>query len=259
MEPVLIDGRDLTRLGLTIVLFIVLAFAGGYHFGVYITTKHINFENGNLKGDDVSEKSHSSSTMKAETIDDTEKKQQAAVLIEQSLSSKQAISQPVNAKKATTNKPEPNKSVLAVSDVSKTEKPVVKGTNQTATTTELGASKETIQSNSSNNTKVEQKIGDPEAAMVNDKIRFSIQVAVYGQLNNAEKMMQDLAAKNLDAYVSDYYNKSNKRWFNVRFGYFADRKSANKALKDYIRLHNGDGYLVNFSESRIVRTTREGT
>jgi cell division septation protein DedD len=87
-------------------------------------------------------------------------------------------------------------------------------------------------------------------------IRFSIQVGIYGTLKNAQKMKRKLLAQNLDAYVSAY-TKNGKVRFNVRMGYFADRKSANLALKNYKQNQKGDGYLVNFSEKNIIHSDED--
>lgn len=84
------------------------------------------------------------------------------------------------------------------------------------------------------------------------KIRFSIQVGIYGSLKNARKMQEKLQAQNLDAYVSGNANKQSKLRFNVRIGYFEDKKSAALALKNYRNIQKGDGYLVNFTDKYII-------
>ncbi len=67
-----------------------------------------------------------------------------------------------------------------------------------------------------------------------NSIKYSIQVGTYGRLVNAENMMRMLRAQHIDAYVSDDTNKKNEIRYNVRFGYFVDKKSAKIALKNYI-------------------------
>lgn len=98
-----------------------------------------------------------------------------------------------------------------------------------------------------------------DSAMLKDQaeIKYTIQVAVYGSLKNAEAMMQKLQSKKLEAYVSDYISKHNHVRYNVRFGYFRDKKSAKKALLDYSDNQQGDGYLVNYSADNIVMFTQE--
>ena len=85
-----------------------------------------------------------------------------------------------------------------------------------------------------------------------NNIQYSIQVGMYGRLINAENMMGMLQAQHLDAYVSDYINKKNESRYNVRFGYFVDKKSALTALKLYKNEQKGDGYLVKFSVENIT-------
>ena len=89
-----------------------------------------------------------------------------------------------------------------------------------------------------------------------NKIKYSIQVGMYGRLINAENMMEVLQAKQLNAYVSDYTNKKDEVRYNVRFGYFADKKTALTALKVYKSNKNGDGYLVKFSVENIINIAR---
>lgn len=89
-----------------------------------------------------------------------------------------------------------------------------------------------------------------------NKIKYSIQVGMYGRLINAENMMEVLQAKQLNAYVSDYTNKNDEVRYNVRFGYFADKKAALTALKAYKSNQNGDGYLVKFSVENIINIAR---
>ena len=86
-----------------------------------------------------------------------------------------------------------------------------------------------------------------------NSIKYSIQVGMYGRLINAENMVKMLQAQHLDAYVSGYTSKKNKNRYNVRFGYFVDKKSAITALNNYKNKKNGDGYLVNFSVENITK------
>lgn len=85
-----------------------------------------------------------------------------------------------------------------------------------------------------------------------DKIKYSIQVGMYGRLINAENMMEILQEQQFNAYVSDYTNKKNEVRYNVRFGYFMDKKAALSALGKYKKNQNGDGYLVKFSLEKII-------
>jgi cell division septation protein DedD len=88
------------------------------------------------------------------------------------------------------------------------------------------------------------------------KIKYTIQAGVYGSLHNAENMMKMLQAKKYEAYISDYVNGESETRYNVRFGYFSDRKSANLSLEKYKSNKNSDGYLVRFSAENIVNIAR---
>ena len=59
-----------------------------------------------------------------------------------------------------------------------------------------------------------------------DDARYTIQVGVYADSENAIRRMSDLEALQLSAYINDYTNKSDETRFNVRFGYFKDKSSA---------------------------------
>jgi len=79
--------------------------------------------------------------------------------------------------------------------------------------------------------------------------RFSIQVGIYGSLNNAENQVASLAAQNLSAYYQAYQNQKDETRYRVRFGYFASRDSADRALQLWQQSHPGStGYLVQLTE-----------
>lgn len=84
------------------------------------------------------------------------------------------------------------------------------------------------------------------------KIKYSIQVGVYGRLVNAENMMKMLQTQKYDAYITDYTNKKNEIRYNVRYGYFANKNSAITSLDKFKSDKKGDGYLVRFSAKNIV-------
>jgi hypothetical protein len=83
----------------------------------------------------------------------------------------------------------------------------------------------------------------------NETIKYSIQVGVFGNILNAQNMQKKL--QQLDAYITEDFHKDDKVRYNVRLGYFIDKKSAIAALHDYRNNKNGDGYLVNFSSRNI--------
>ena len=91
-----------------------------------------------------------------------------------------------------------------------------------------------------------------------DNIKYSIQVGMYGRLVNAENMMKMLQVEQYEAYITDYKNKKNETRYNVRFGYFQDKKSALTSLEKFKSDNNGDGYLVKFSVDNIVNLADVG-
>jgi len=93
---------------------------------------------------------------------------------------------------------------------------------------------------------------------VSVKAKYSIQVGFYGRLDNAKKRVGKLQQENLKAYVSDYVNKNNEIRFNVRFGYFVDKSSANKALKAFNKNHKSDGYMVNYAGDKLTHSKEKG-
>jgi len=234
MAPILIDNRDLLKLGFVSVLTIVLAFAGGVMFGYQQATMGYDHE--------INSMAESSSLPEQKAISDIDIKQAPDIV---NTVKKTDIDQIEPAKKSTDTK----KSVAVIS-IKTEEKP-----NTVVKVNAVKEKAEKEKASAVNVTKDKKTATLPATSAVasdNNKIKYSIQVAVYGRLNNAENMMKKLQAQNLDAYVSDYLNKKNKLRFNVRFGYFKDKKTALKALSDYINIQKGDGYLVNYSADNIV-------
>ncbi len=72
----------------------------------------------------------------------------------------------------------------------------------------------------------------------------SIQVGMYGQLENAEQKVEELIATDLSAYIVDYMNRKNEIRYNVRFGYFANYRNAREALLSFEKELSGSGYVV---------------
>jgi cell division septation protein DedD len=79
------------------------------------------------------------------------------------------------------------------------------------------------------------------------RIKYTIQVGMYGRLQNARNMADKLREQSFHAYVYDYLNSKQERRYTVRFGFFETRKSGIAALEQYRSETSGDGYLVRFS------------
>ena len=77
--------------------------------------------------------------------------------------------------------------------------------------------------------------------------RFTIQVGLFGSVDNAERKLDALQSKNLNAYSNEYTDSKDRKRYNVRFGYFDTRKDALAALDSYREVFSADGYLVNMA------------
>lgn len=90
-----------------------------------------------------------------------------------------------------------------------------------------------------------------------DNIKYSVQVGMYGRLANAENMVKQLQENDFDAYVSGFTNKKNETRYNVRFGYFLNKQTANSALKQYRLSQKADGYLVKFNVDSMTKQSMD--
>lgn len=79
---------------------------------------------------------------------------------------------------------------------------------------------------------------------------YSIQVGMFGLLENAERKVEELITVDLSAYLVEYMNKQSKLRYKVCFGYFADRKSAINALVIYKKELAGSGYVIPLKPSK---------
>jgi cell division septation protein DedD len=79
---------------------------------------------------------------------------------------------------------------------------------------------------------------------------YSIQVGMFGLLENAERKVEELITVDLSAYLVEYMNKQSKLRYKVCFGYFADRKSAINALVIYKKELAGSGYVIPLKSSK---------
>lgn len=83
------------------------------------------------------------------------------------------------------------------------------------------------------------------SAAARHNARYSVQVGVFRHRLNAQKQVKTLTQQGLNAYLLDYLNKRKQTRYNVRFGYYQQKKNALLALQQY-RLNQQDhsGYLV---------------
>lgn len=99
-------------------------------------------------------------------------------------------------------------------------------------------------------------IGGPHASLEDDPLihladnadkataKYTIQVGLYGSADNAERKVEDLLAKRLNAYSTAYIDKKKQQLYNVRFGYYASYKRAKLALDTYQAMLSNDGYII---------------
>ena len=276
MAPILIDNRGLIKLGLISVLTTVIVFAAGFFSGFqqattfYVAGSEIEtlalpvqavFLEGDIKpqlpdtiiaGADI-DVDQPQVESEANTKNSTVESKSSTSSNKEKVNKTKTNETPVSAKLVSLEQAsKPN------NKVSSDDKNIVSKNSQFS----IKKSKtEALTSNSSKNESGKSAATKMPDLMVNasltpaelNSIKFSIQVGIYGRLINAEKMMRKLQAQHLDAYVSDYTNKKNENRYNVRFGYFVDKKSAMNALKNYKNKQKGDGYLVNFSVENITK------
>lgn len=77
-----------------------------------------------------------------------------------------------------------------------------------------------------------------------DQARYTIQVGVFSNTDNATRKKTELETRQLSAYINEYRNKSDQARFNVRFGYFKDKSSATAALSRFEQDMSGSGYVT---------------
>ena len=74
--------------------------------------------------------------------------------------------------------------------------------------------------------------------------RYTIQVGVFADSENALRRMSELESQHLSAYTEGYRNGRKQLRFNVRFGYFRDKASAVAALNRFEQDLSGTGYVT---------------
>jgi len=280
MAPILIDTRDLIKLGIISVLTMVIVFAAGF-FGGYQQATGFYAADSVVETlilpvqtvfpeSDVDPQLPDVIVAGAEIdvdqpqVESTASTKNSAVEAKTSTSSNKEKANKAN-QTAASNK-QASKKAVPLEAVS--IKPVGKPTNKLSSDNKNSTNKnnqssikeklaaKSFQNEAAKSAATKQPdlivVASLSSAELN-RIKYSIQVGMYKRLINAENMMRMLQAQHLNAYVSDYISKKNENRYNVRFGYFVDKKSAITALKNYRNTQKGDGYLVNFSVENITK------
>ena len=74
--------------------------------------------------------------------------------------------------------------------------------------------------------------------------RYTIQVGVFADEDNALRRLSELESLQLSAYVNEYTNKREEVRYTVRFGYFKNKSSALAALDIFEQDLSGSGYVA---------------
>lgn len=264
MAPILIDGRDLLKLVLVSAMIVIAVFASGIFIGqqraaafylagtdvhplplpernvlaeyAYQSQKPLDIEAGEFIDVD-----HPESTVKSLTMDTAMSASQMAAAIQE------------DGKDVPAKIKEQHKSSVASEAV--TSIPLKKKSNKKQQKESVNA-KQDVASLHPDADNASMVTSDRSSDL--DNIKYSIQVGVYGRLANAENMMKMLMVEQYEAYITDYTNKNNETRYNVRFGYFQDKKSALTSLEKFKSDNNNDGYLVKFSADSIVKLADAG-
>ncbi|MBE9560514.1 MAG: SPOR domain-containing protein [Proteobacteria bacterium] len=263
MAPLLIDSRDVLKLGFIAMLVITLTFFGGFLFGhqraatFYQTSNDIQplvlpATSSTRQGIVESQTPLIIEAGEEIDVDQPEIKKQAVTDSDNTSTAQVMVD-------ASENKAMPEveiSSSAVITEVNKVEQKNESKENDLVA--EIKSAKAVDKDDSS--ASVDESINLTDASIITAftsdelrKIKYSIQVGVYGRLINAENMMKMLQAQQFDAYVTDYTNKKDEIRYNVRFGYFADKKLAISALDKFKTSQKGDGYLVRFSAENIVK------
>jgi cell division protein FtsN len=267
MAPLLIDSRDLLKFGFLTVLVTISVFAGGFIMG------HQQAAGFYQASSDIRPLSLPEPAITVES--NVNSRVPSIIEAGEEIDVDQPETMTSASKESNNLMPGSVKSAVAVAEASVDEKEIHASQKSVASNitvspkgelaTGLNSDKSTaeIQSATSSSPKavsVKSNVGSAEVLIVSiftsdelSKIKYSIQVGMYGRLFNAENMMSLLQAQKYDAYVTDYTNKKNEIRYNVRFGYFSDKKSALETLAEFKTSQKGDGYLVKFSSDNIVK------
>jgi cell division septation protein DedD len=104
-------------------------------------------------------------------------------------------------------------------------------------------------SDTNNNQQRVDSVESQRAAVISntasaEDARYTIQVGVFSDAENAMRRKTELESRQLTAYINTYKNKRDQPRFNVRFGYFKDKSSAVAALTRFEQDMSGSGYVT---------------
>jgi len=73
---------------------------------------------------------------------------------------------------------------------------------------------------------------------------FAVQVGLFVNRDNAQKLVYELLDKGYDAYMDEFQASDGDIKYNVRFGRFADRASVQSKLAEYKREYASPAYII---------------
>jgi len=248
MAPILIDNRGLIKLGLISLLTVFVVFSAGYFSGYQ---KASLFYTAAIETEDLALPERN-----LVEISDINYRSPETISAGEEIDVDQPVVANVMDDQDKINKSKDVESITAENDVASAKQPIETGplSETSIKVVEKASPAENIHSADFSTVDISSLTNDQL-----NEIKYSVQVGMYGNLVNAENMVEMLQAKQFDAYVADYTNKKNEIRYNVRFGYFANKKAATTGLKKYKEVEKGDGYLVNFSIDNIVKLADKNT
>ena len=73
---------------------------------------------------------------------------------------------------------------------------------------------------------------------------FAVQVGMFANRDNAQKLVYELIDNGYDAYMDEFVSTSGELKYNVRFGRYADRASVQSRLAEYKQAYNSPAYII---------------
>ncbi len=256
MAPILIDSRELLKLGFISVLVTFMVFAIGFFCGYQQAATYLTAGSKTeslLLPEKVAAIESQIEAQVPEIIEagETVDVDQPRTLPETVAAIEVEVIEPVTMIKASLEE-SGNKEIIGHSKTKQSIDDDVPVKNSVlAETTATVIKKDTQKQHRLVAAAVQQVKAEKTAAEL-EKIKYSVQVGVYGRLINAENMMRMLQAQQWDAYVSDYTNKKEEVRYNVRIGYYTDKKTAMAALTEYKKIQKGEAYLVRLSVENMA-------
>lgn len=259
MAPVLLDNRGLLKLGFVFFLSLVFVFGAGFMSGFYQASSVYEADNETAAlelpepvntSDQALEQQIPNETSAGVDIDvDRPELEASSVAVAPSHA---MLSSGTGMAETSETMASADKSLENVA----TDTAGQSAVHDEAHTQSLSSDSVTAQDNP---TTVKVENGSSDSAVtkarltpLTEKIRYTIQIGMYGRQMNAENLVAMLRAQDIDAYVSGFVNHKDEKRYNVRFGYFNDKRSALAALKEYKKAGQGDGYLVNFDTKDLI-------